>query len=127
MYGRGIYMSENPIYCKLYGNCLILCKVLRCSKENCESVKIVKKGWYNIYVLPNTRQILPFCIIELKSDFEKTRSFWIKTCYIKVFNINSKHIETLCSMLLYACTKYLTLLCELVSWKKIAFSQCAMI
>ena len=66
-------MSENPIYCKLYGNCLILCKVLRCSRENCESVKIVKKGWYNIYVLPNTRQILPFCIIELKSDFEKQK------------------------------------------------------
>ena len=64
-------MSENPIFCKQYGNCLILSKVLRCSLEVCESVKIVKNGWYNIYVLPNTRQILPFCIIELKSEFEK--------------------------------------------------------
>ena len=64
-------MSENPIFSKQYGNCLILCKVLRWSVGIGENVRIVKNGWYNIYVLPNTRQILPFCIIELKSEFEK--------------------------------------------------------
>lgn len=80
MYGRGIYMSENPIFCKQYGNCLILCKVLRCplpnimpNIETCKCMRIVKKDWCNIYVIPYTRQILPVCIIDLKSDEEKRR------------------------------------------------------
>ena len=80
MYGRGIYMSENPIFCKQYGNCIILCKVIRCELPNilpnletltCECMRIVNKDWCKIYVIPTTRQILPFCIIELKSDDEK--------------------------------------------------------
>ena len=69
-------MSENPKFCKQYGNCIILCKVLRClnlQRENCECARIVNKDWCNIYVIPHTKQILPVSIIELKSDEEKRR------------------------------------------------------
>ena len=75
MYGRGIYMSENPIYCKLYGNCIILCKVLRCGGKNCDCATVVEKDWHNIYVIPTTGQILPYCLIELKSDEEKSKFY----------------------------------------------------
>ena len=79
MHGRGIYMSDNPTFCKSYGNCLILCKVLTSPLESTNSLsinnsvfgKIVKNNWFNIYVIDQIDQILPYCIIELRSNVEK--------------------------------------------------------
>ena len=58
-------MSENPTICKAYGNCLILSRVLRPIYPGYGNVQ--DKGWYKIFVIPDPRQILPYCVIELQS------------------------------------------------------------
>ena len=73
IHGTGIYMTENPSYSKYYGNCLILCRVLRPIFQDGYGVinnygSVVRKNWFKIYVVPDERQILPYCVIELESQ-----------------------------------------------------------
>ena len=58
-------MSENPTICKAYGNCLIMSRVLRPIYPGYGNVQ--DKGWYKIFVIPDPRQILPYCVMELQS------------------------------------------------------------
>ena len=58
-------MSENPTICRAYGDCLIMSRVLRPIYPGYGNVK--GKGWYNIFVIPDPRQILPYCVIVLQS------------------------------------------------------------
>jgi len=84
MFGRGVYFSEIPAVSLMYGNGLILCKVLL---GNCQEYRpvasgeqpdipegfdsrqvITKDGSSVIHVARNTSQILPYCVIQLKND-----------------------------------------------------------
>lgn len=84
MFGRGVYFSELPAVSLMYGNGLILCKVLL---GNCQDYRpvasgeqpdipegfdsrqvITKDGSSVIHVARNTSQILPYCVIQLKND-----------------------------------------------------------
>jgi len=84
MFGRGVYFSELPAFSLMYGNGLILCKVLL---GNCQDYRpvasgeqpdipegfdsrqvITKDGSSVIHVARNTSQILPYCVIQLKND-----------------------------------------------------------
>ena len=64
VYGRGIYMSDNPSFCKKYGNSLILSRVLRPIDPGYG--RVVSKNWCNVFVIPDPRQILPYCVIKLQ-------------------------------------------------------------
>ena len=59
-------MSENPSFCKIYGNCIILSRVLRPIYHGYG--RIVWKDWCKIFVVPDARQILPYCVIELQNQ-----------------------------------------------------------
>ena len=84
MFGRGIYFSELPAVSLMYGNGLILCKVLL---GNCQDYRPVASGVQPdipdgldsrqvitkddspvIHVVRETSQILPYCVIQLKND-----------------------------------------------------------
>ena len=65
LYGRGVYMSENPSFCKTYGNSLILSRVLRPIYPGYG--RVVTKDWCKLFVIPDSRQILPYCTIELQN------------------------------------------------------------
>ena len=84
MFGKGVYFSELPAVSLMYGNGLILCKVLL---GNCQDYRpvasgeqpdipegfdsrqvITKDGSSVIHVARNTSQILPYCVIQLKND-----------------------------------------------------------
>ena len=70
VHGRGIYMSDNPSFCKTYGNSLILSRVLRPIDPGYG--RVVRKNWCNVFVIPDPRQILPYCLIKLQEwdDFQ---------------------------------------------------------
>ena len=84
MFGRGVYFSELPAVSLMYGNGLILCRVLL---GNCQEYRpvaageqpdipqgfdsrqvITKDGSSVIHVVKETPQILPYCVIQLKND-----------------------------------------------------------
>jgi len=84
MFGRGVYFSELPAVSLMYGNGLILCRVLL---GNCQEYRpvaageqpdipqgfdsrqvITKDGSSVIHVVKETSQILPYCVIQLKND-----------------------------------------------------------
>ena len=82
VFGKGIYFSEHPGYTTLYGNALILCKVLLgnnliIKKETCkshpdfpeifDSKKINSSSLEGqIYVVRRNSQILPFSIVTFQ-------------------------------------------------------------
>lgn len=82
MFGRGIYFSEIPAISLMYGNGLLLCKVMlgRCEAykpqgstpqdipAHFDSREV--KSFENegvIHVVKNSAQIMPYCVIRLKS------------------------------------------------------------
>ena len=83
VYGRGVYMSEFPGVSLMYGNGLLLCKVLLgsietvsmadiCSKaqsmvETFDTREVVKDGVTVMHVIKNSDQILPYCVINLQN------------------------------------------------------------
>jgi len=82
LFGRGVYFSELPGVSLLYGSGLLLCKVLLGSCETFhprgeipgdipdmfDSREIIKDGMGIVHVVKKTAQILPYCIIKLKSQ-----------------------------------------------------------
>ena len=82
VYGRGVYMSEFPGVSLMYGNGLLLCKVLLGSVEtvsmvdisdrtqsigeNFDTREVVKDGVTVMHVIKNSDQILPYCVINLQ-------------------------------------------------------------
>ena len=67
-------MSDNPTYCTIYGECLILSRVLRPLHHKYEGKLMMydttsdkKHGRHSIFVIPDPRQIMPYCVIELQS------------------------------------------------------------
>ena len=83
VFGEGIYFSEMPAVSLMYGNGLILCKVLlgKCEtfdplpgrkqpeipKEFDSREVMTKDGSGVIHVVKNPSQILPYCVIKLKN------------------------------------------------------------
>ena len=81
LFGKGVYFSEIPALSLIYGDGLILCKVL---PGLCENIKMQNKtgtpinapydsrvittpaGTSIIHVIKRTSQILPYCVISLK-------------------------------------------------------------
>ena len=82
VFGEGIYFSEMPAVSLMYGNGLILCKVLL---GNCETFKpqpgreqpeipshfesrevLARDGASVIHLVKSPSQILPYCVIRLK-------------------------------------------------------------
>ena len=94
IFGKGIYFSPIPALSLLYGNGLLLCKVLPGSVENIimrqtqphpfnteyDSREISTDGKTSlIHMVRHASQILPYCIIQLKkqsliSEFTKPSS-----------------------------------------------------
>merc|ERR1719195_178253 len=84
MFGRGVYFSELPAVSLMYGNGLILRRVLlgNCHEyrpvasgeqpdipEGFDSRQVITRdGSSVIHVARNTSQILPYCVIQLKND-----------------------------------------------------------
>ena len=82
-FGRGIYLSNIPALSLIYGNALILCKVLPGRTETIitqrtapptiseafDSRNITIDGKTSIiHMVPRTSQVLPYCIIQLKKQ-----------------------------------------------------------
>ena len=83
VFGEGIYFSEMPAVSLMYGNGLILCKVLlgKCEAfnplpgrkqpeipEEFDSREVkTRDGSGVIHVVKNPSQILPYCVIKLKN------------------------------------------------------------
>merc|ERR1711892_853887 len=82
LFGRGIYLSEQPGISLMYGSGLLLCKVLL---GNCEifqpkgeipaeipgiydSREVIKDGVGIVHVVKKPSQILPYCIIRFKTQ-----------------------------------------------------------
>ena len=84
VFGEGIYFSEMPAVSLMYGNGLILCKVLL---GNCETFKpqpgrdqpeipshfesrevLARDGTRVIHLVKSPSQILPYCVIRLKNE-----------------------------------------------------------
>jgi len=82
LFGRGIYFSELPGVSLMYGNMLLLCKVLLGKSQRYypngdvppeipdefDSRIVMKDGLEVVTVVKNPDQILPYCIIYLKQD-----------------------------------------------------------
>ena len=85
MFGEGIYFSEMPAVSLMYGNGLVLCKVLLGDCETFSPLPGVaeqpeipdqfdsrnvktRDGSGVIHVVKRPAQILPYCIIQLKND-----------------------------------------------------------
>ena len=84
VFGEGIYFSEMPAVSLMYGNGLILCKVLlgNCEQftpqplpnqpeipEGFDSREVkAMEGSSVIHVVRKPSQILPFCVIQLKNE-----------------------------------------------------------
>ena len=82
LFGRGIYFSELPGVSLMYGNMLLLCKVLLGKSQRYypngdvppeipdefDSRIVMKDGLEVVTVVKNPEQILPYCIIYLKQD-----------------------------------------------------------
>jgi len=83
MFGRGVYFSEMPSVSLMYGNGLVLCKVMLGSCEvfkpqgstpadipdqfDSREIQAVDKQGV-IHVVKNPAQILPYCVIQLKNQ-----------------------------------------------------------
>ena len=82
MYGKAIYLSESPALSLMYGNALILCKVI---PGNCEILRInnpvmpmhdcydsrevlATNGESLIHAIRRKEQIQPYCIIHIKQN-----------------------------------------------------------
>ena len=57
-------MADNPSFCKTYGNSLILSRVLRPTYPGYGRVVTLSSS--NVFVIPDPRQILPYCVIKLQ-------------------------------------------------------------
>jgi len=82
LFGRGLYMSPLPGVSLMYGDTLLLCKVLlgKCQTyqptgapppeipEEFDSRVIMRDGIAVVIVLKKPQQILPFCIINVKRE-----------------------------------------------------------
>ena len=83
MFGRGVYFSELPAISLMYGNGLILCKVLpgKCDvfkpqgvappdiPEDFDSREVLSNSEQGvIHVVKKPAQILPYCVIQLKQQ-----------------------------------------------------------
>ena len=82
LFGRGLYFSELPGVSLMYGNMLLLCKVLLGKSQRYypngdvppeipdefDSRIVMKDGLEVVTVVKNPDQILPYCIIYLKQD-----------------------------------------------------------
>jgi len=82
LFGRGIYLSELPGVSLMYGEGLLLCKVIlgKCQKyypngqppppipEGFDSRIVVKDGLEVVTVVKKASQILPYSIINIKQD-----------------------------------------------------------
>jgi len=80
LFGKGVYFSELPGVSLMYGESLILCKVLlgKCQKyypngltppeipEDFDSRVIIREGLEVVTVVKKASQILPFCIVNIK-------------------------------------------------------------
>jgi len=80
LFGKGVYFSELPGVSLMYGESLILCKVLlgKCQKyypngltppeipEEFDSRVIIREGLEVVTVVKKASQILPFCIVNIK-------------------------------------------------------------
>ena len=66
-------MSENPSYCLVYGKSLILSRVLRPLHHKWQGKWIMNggtslfQGQHSIFVIPDSRQIMPYCVIQLQT------------------------------------------------------------
>ena len=101
-FGSGIYFSEIPSISLMYGNGLLLCKVMLGS---CEVFNPEKSSLHQIpeeydsrevqaqdkqgviHIVKNPSQILPYCVIELRKQS-------LSSQYIKVNNTKSKYAST---------------------------------
>ena len=77
VYGRGIYMSDNPSFCKTYGNSLILSRVLRPIDPGYG--RVVSKNWCNVLSFRILDKFYP----TVSSIFKDGMIF--KCCYIPSF------------------------------------------
>ena len=83
MFGEGIYFSEMPAVSLMYGNGLVLCKVLlgNCESftprpgvpqpdipESFDSREVKSRDSGVIHVVRRPAQILPYCVIQLKNE-----------------------------------------------------------
>ena len=84
VFGKGIYFSEVPAVSLMYGNGLVLCKVLlgNCEQftpqplpnqpeipEGFDSREVkAMEGSSVIHVVKKPSQILPYCVIQLKNE-----------------------------------------------------------
>jgi len=82
LFGKGVYFSELPGVSLMYGESILLCKVLlgKCQKyypngltppeipEEFDSRVIVREGLEVVTVVKKPSQILPFCIVNIKKD-----------------------------------------------------------
>merc|ERR1711915_994892 len=82
LFGKGVYFSELPGVSLMYGESILLCKVLlgKCQKyypngltppeipEEFDSRVIVREGLDVVTVVKKPSQILPFCIVNIKKD-----------------------------------------------------------
>jgi len=80
LFGTGVYFSELPGVSLMYGESIILCKVLlgKCQKyypngltppeipEDFDSRVIIREGLEVVTVVKKASQILPFCIVNIK-------------------------------------------------------------
>ena len=80
LFGKGVYFSELPGVSLMYGESLILCKVLlgKCQKyypngltppeipDEFDSRVIIRGGLEVVTVVKKASQILPFCIVNIK-------------------------------------------------------------
>merc|ERR1711973_294884 len=80
LFGKGVYFSELPGVSLMYGESLILCKVLlgKCQKyypngltppeipDEFDSRVIIRDGLEVVTVIKKASQILPFCIVNIK-------------------------------------------------------------
>jgi len=82
LFGKGVYFSELPGVSLMYGESILLCKVLlgKCQKyypngltppaipDEFDSRVIVREGLEVVTVVKKPSQILPFCIVNIKKD-----------------------------------------------------------
>ena len=102
LFGRGIYLSELPGVSLMYGDGLLLCKVIlgKCQKyypngqtpppipDEFDSRIVIKDGLELVTIVKKASQILPYSIINIKEDRV------IQTGTLKT-NINTNNATTI--------------------------------
>ena len=82
LFGQGVYLSSLPGVSLMYGEGLVLCKVLLgktelyhpqgqtppAIPENYDSREVIRDGLAVINVVSSVEQILPYCIINVKQQ-----------------------------------------------------------